>query len=258
MKHVVILTPSRGQVSLAYRDTFVGIALEAERRTREGDRVRVSVLDETTPGLTDHSRNVLFGHVLEHAAEDARITHAFWWDSDVGFAPHLLFDLLERPEAMITRPYPMRGTTWDGVAGMIRDMAPEWPNAEQLARAGLVWTTPLHFEAGAPVWSEDKKLVRVRQCGFGWVLMRIPDMISFATSMPRWKDVHGRGLAPLFDLLTSEDGTRQGEDVSFCARWREDGRTIWAATDGAILNGDRRGTFDEYLRASEFARPGST
>lgn len=259
MKHVVILTPSRGQVSLAYRDTFVGIALEAERRSREGDRTRISVLDETTPGLVDHSRNVLFGHVLEHAQDDAHISHAFWWDSDVAFAPHLLFDLLERPEPMICRPYPMRGTTWDGVAALIRDFGTGWPSADALARAGLVWLTPLHFVNGAPVWSEDAKLVRVRQCGFGWVLMRIEAMRSFwqgelgpgASPVSWMKDVHGRALAPVFDPLTNADGTRQGEDVSFCARWRDSGRQIWAAPDGAIVNGDRRGTFADYLIVSE-------
>ncbi len=258
MKHVVILTASRGQVSLGYRDTFTAIAVEAHRRTREGDRIKVSVLDETTPGLVDHSRNVLFGHVLEHAAEDANITHAFWWDSDIAFAPHLLFDLLERPEPMICRPYPVRGITWDGIAGLVRDVAPTWPKADELARAGLIWTTPLHFEAGAPVWSDDRKLVRVHHCGFGWVLMRIAEMREFSSGW--WldgplRDVHGRAIVPVFDQKSNVDGTRQGEDVSFCDRWRASGRKIWAAPNGFIDNGGHRGAFAAHLERNEFCAP---
>jgi hypothetical protein len=261
--HVVILTPSRGQVSLGYRDTFAQVMTEAQRRDREGRPVKISVLDETTPGLVHHSRNILFGEVVRLVDVGAGFTHAFWWDSDIAFFPRDLFTLLERPEGMICRAYPMRGHNWDGVAALVRDMAPKWPSAQQLSQASLPWMTPLEYVDGQPVWSADKQLVRVHSCGFGWVLFGIDALIDFwrhwagGAKLPWMRDVHTRSLANVFDLLPSDDQVIQGEDVSFCDRWRAQpaGGEIWAAPWARVSNGDRVGCFADYLAGQGLLPP---
>jgi len=258
--HIVILTPSTGSVSLGYRDTFAAIACECYRRQREGEAIAVSVIDDVNAGFLPHARNVLFA-----AAVDGPATHAFWWDSDVAFAPRLLFDLLERPEPMICRPYPMRATSWDGVHDAAIDSLASSggaivASADDLRKAGQRWTTAVHFEDGKPVWNEDKRLVRVDHCGFGWVLMKVAAMRAFDEwlEQPTERDWRDRRVVHAFDLRTADGASiTMAEDISFCARWvywRElrnvtPPGAIWAAVDGAVTNGDRAGRFADHLDA---------
>lgn len=250
---LLILTPSLDSVSLRYCRTFAALTLECARRD-----IRISVgPDATDPGQLVHARNVLYG-----AAIESNETHVLWWDADVSFPPSCLFDLLERPEAMIARPYPMRAIDWEAVGAHLQDWNARTlvskfgrhtlPRIDELKQAGRCWTAQVDFEQGKTVWSVDGKLVRITSCGFGWVLMRVDAMRDFAETFCRtWpKDWRNRTTVNLFDLEHVECIVH-GEDTSFCWRWRQSGRPIWAAVDARIQNGDHAGTFGDYLESHD-------
>lgn len=251
MTHILILTPSLGRVSLGYRDTYARLLLECARRD-----IKLSVNDVIDPGLLPHARNVLLAAALESDA-----THAFWWDGDVAFDPSALLDCLDWPEEMICRPYPMRGVDWHSVVEYVRDL-PDFArgdeggwwylSVERVRNASMLWSVLIDYERGKPAWllqvtgSAPRRLLRVRHCGFGWVLMRV-DALRTAFVVPPEKDWHGRRYHHAFNHVPNEQGILMGEDVSFCALWRSYGRSIWAAPDAVITNGGRSGRFADYL-----------
>jgi len=257
MTHILVLTPSLARVAVAWSDTWAQVLLECSRRG-----FALSRHDATDPGLLPHARNVLLA-----AAVDSAATHALWWDADVSFAPADLFDLLDRPEAMICRPYPMRGTDFESLHEYLADhwSSAHLPSVDELRNASMLWSAGIHYDSGKPVWSEDGKLLRVGHTGFGFVLHKLEPLRAFARS--RWTqcrfDWHGRPFLPGFNHTPNAQGVLQGEDVSFCHRWQNfdvpscDARDpwIWAAPDAFIRNGGRVGRFADYLAAHGFTRP---
>ncbi|HEV3193022.1 MAG TPA: hypothetical protein VGY54_21090 [Polyangiaceae bacterium] len=251
--HILILTPSLGKVSLGYRDTYAQVVLECHRRG-----IKVSVADAVDPGQLVHARNALLGACLESDA-----THAFWWDADVYFAPRGLFELLGRTEPMICRPYPMRSVDWTRVRDHLTDGGSHQPQV--LRRAAQHWTVALHYdESGRPVWSDDRQLVRVNHCGFGWVLFRMDRLAAFARNVlgpladfdvppgVLETDWASRRIVRGFDLLPTDKGrVTRGEDVSFCARWTLDGHPLWAAPYLSVRNGEHEGRFASYLESHD-------
>jgi hypothetical protein len=244
MKHLLVLTPSLGRVSIGYRDAFARLMLECHRR-----EIKLSVCDATDPGQLVHARNVLLA-----AAVDSDADRVFWWDADVCFDVELLFELVDRPEAMICRPYPMRAVDWPALRNYVDDLAVRdhcVASAEALRKFAQRWTTMLIYVDGKPVWSVDKRLVKVSHCGFGWVLMGGKALRHFAADECRIAetDWRMRKVARAFDLGRTGELVTMGEDVSFCARWRRHCADIWAAPFGHVQNGDHGGSFADYLGA---------
>jgi hypothetical protein len=247
--HILVLTPSLARVSLGYRDTFAGVTLECARR-----EIKLSIADAIDPGLLPHARNVLLAQAV-----DSDATHAFWWDADVSFEPAALFDLLDRPEAMIVRPYPMRGTDFETLRDYLMDSCrgDGCPSVDELRDASLLWSSQIAYIDGRPQWSEDGKLIRVETCGFGWVLQKIGTLREFIRGcffQPGTTDWHGRRFLSAFSHQRNEHGILMGEDISFCASWRPFA-PIWAAPEARIQNGGRIGRFADYLANHGVDRP---
>ena len=250
MTHLLVLTPSLGRVSLGYRDTFAKLTLECFRRD-----IRISVSDETDPGHLVHARNVLLATAI-----DSDATHAFWWDADVSFEPAAVLDLVERPEAMICRPYPMRAIDWNAVADCVLEGTggsdPLKGPAAYFKSAGQRWTMMLEYQDGKPIWSADRRLVRVSHCGFGWVLQKIRRSNDLLPSLEHFcfvfradeKDWRDRRFIRAFDEAENEHRVTCGEDVSFCRRWLAHD-AIWGAVDRHVQNGDQGGRFADYLNS---------
>jgi hypothetical protein len=265
MTHILILTPSLGRVSLGYRDTFARLMLECARR-----EIKLSINDVIDPGLLPHARNVLLA-----AALDSDASHVFWWDADVAFDVLALLDLVDCPAEMICRPYPMRGHDFQAQRDWLLDEGNTdatmgaIPSMDELRNATILWSAMLDYVDGKPVWTSDRKLVRLRHCGFGWVLMK-GEAVRQAFSVSTKKDWHGRRYhtmswhtppggdgrrllsATAFNHAENEQGMLMGEDVSFCASWRRLDRMIWAAPDAVVTNGGRSGRFADYLEQHGF------
>jgi hypothetical protein len=219
---LVVCTPSRGSVSLGYRDTFVLLKDLCEERA-----VGFGVFDDTTSGQLSHSRNLLLYRIASELEDE---DWALWMDSDVSFDPILVIDVLHREEPIVARAYPTKAPP-DG-----QDFA----NMQQ-------WSVYPALNGMKVIWSEDKQLVEAQHTGFGCLLMR-----AFAAKeMQAQYGLFGRAgtpSIPAFDLLEDGDGRAAGEDGSFCYRWRvEMGGKIWIAPDGFIRNGDRGGNYLEEL-----------
>jgi hypothetical protein len=257
--HLLILTPSLARVSIAWSDTYALLVLECSKRG-----IKVTRADATDPGLLPHARNVLLAEALKSEA-----THALWWDADVAFDVAGLFELLERPEPMICRPYPMRGTDFDALRDYLLDNLRQHsdgncPTVEELRNASMLWSVSIHYENGAPVWSDDGVLLRVDHTGFGWVLHKVGSLRRFVEhtlesdgAIPKSAihriDWHHRQFIPAFDHAPNDQDIWQGEDVSFCQLWRMSA-PIWAAPDRFIKNGGRVGKFSDYLEQHGIAR----
>lgn len=256
MTHILVLTPSLSKVSLDYRDTWGALLLACARRD-----IKLSVNDVVDPGLLPHARNVLLAAALKSDA-----THVLWWDADVAFDVAGLFDLLERPEAMIVRPYPMKGWDFDQLREKLTEQVtsydtsrhafgPPVPSVETLKLWASRWSAQVLYSDGKPNWSTDGQVIEVQpNCGFGFVLHKGDALRVFITRSDfPWlrneplKDWHNRPYVPAFDLTPNEQHSLVGEDVSFCRLWRHN-RQIWAAPDRLIRNGGRIGRFADHLR----------
>jgi len=220
---LVVCTPSRGNVSTGYRDTFKDLAIACAERGVEFD-----VFDEMLPNELHQARNLLLYRVAEELDDE---DWAFWQDSDVSLKAMHVIDLMSREEDMISRCYPIKP---------FMDYPPTWS------------AFPI-MEGGKKVfWSDDKKLVRALTHGFGAVMMRA----TVAKKCREKYGVRGRGAPrtvnrsiPAFDLRENEWGILSGEDSSFCDRYRDElGGDLWIAPDGWVQNGACGGVFLEELK----------
>jgi hypothetical protein len=253
-----ILTPSTGTVSHAWAETFGVLQRLADERGVAIDRTYA-----TDRGHLVHARNTLFAAGADGLSPQTPASHVLWWDADVAFAPDLVFELLERPEEMIVRPYPLQGQDWAGVENHLRDGGSL--HAVDLEAAAIRWSVGLELSHGKLHWSEDHMLVEAAQSGFGWVLMRVEALRDFERhgGFMDGRDWRDHRFVRAFDLYHLRPGLLRdyqapgeanacGEDVAFCRRWRESAesgyRRIWCAPHGRVSNAGRSGDYADYLR----------
>ena len=257
---LLVLTPSLGQVTLGYRDCFAKVAIECSIRG-----IGFEIADAIAPGMTHHGRNCLLGSAYSWPPPPYTRTpedFVFWWDSDIAFEPHALFDLLAQFPAdvsMVARTYPMRTRSVSGLVESLADATDDerrLPTLEAIRASLTLWAGQVRYEDGRPVWHPGPvRLVELTHCGFGWVLFRADGLRDFCDSgiLDREQapevDWARRRVIRGFDLGRNPDGTTEGEDVSFCRRWRATGGRIWCAPEATIANGEYSGRFSDYLKA---------
>jgi hypothetical protein len=221
---LAVCTPSRGTVSLGYRDNMISLARMCDERG-----IEFEIFDETLPNELHHARNLLLYRVATELEDD---DWAWWQDSDVTLNPRLVIDSMNREEEIFARGYPIKP---------YGDMPPTWS------------VFPLMDGSKRVFWNEAKQLVRAVSHGFGAVMMRA----TVAKKFQKKYGVIGLGAyqgikrsIPGFDMRINEWGILCGEDASFCDRWHEEmGGDLWIAPDGWVQNGDHGGVFlDELIQ----------
>ena len=223
---------------MAYADTQEAIALGCLERGIELQKIR-----DYTPGLLDHSRNVLLDK-FERSDADLSL----WLDADTSFKDAgLLFDLMGREEEIIARGYPMRGQVdefWppESLVNARMDGGMSGPTR----RGWAVW--PMLTNMGLH-WSQDRKLIEAAAFGWGWVLMKHSAATKLLDFYGRTvRDCTGSTSIPAFSRRANLDGQLCFEDTSFADRWRlEMGEKLWCAPNGYITNSDTGGEFAEVL-----------
>ena len=222
---LIVLEPSRGQISITQRDMVVDLVRGCDERG-----VDLIFEDCTLRQLIDQARNRLIYRLSTYDDED----WGLWLDSDVDAKADLIFELMHRPEEVIARAYPLK-------------------SGENAPADEVGWSAEVIVNSqGEGLWSEDKRLLQCTFTGFGFVLMRV----TAAKKTVKKYGLRGQGVPrdagtciPVFDLVDNEYGIRCYEDVSFCHRWvKEMCEPLWLAPDGWVRNGDRSGVFLESLQ----------
>jgi len=218
--NLIVLSPSRGSVSVEQRDMVADLKAGCIERD-----VNLIFEDCKLAQLIDQARNRLIYVLSRYNDEDWGV----WLDSDVDADANLIFELMHRPEEVIARAYPLKA-------------------AENAESHEVGWSVePIVDGQGRGVWSEDKRLVQCIFSGFGLLMMRV----TAAKKVAARYGLRGQGAprdagtcVPAFDLVDNELGIRCYEDVSFSHRWvKEMGEPLWLAPDGHVRNGARSGCY---------------
>jgi hypothetical protein len=214
---VAVCTPVREGFSREYVYTLLQL-----QRTFASSGVRFTWLSEPEGTILSRKRDR-----LAHAFLASGSTHSLWIDSDVGVPVKTVLDLLTLDVEFATAPCLLR----HGDPGM-RRFSVSLRDLEQV---------PVH---GA---------VRVERTGFGDCLIRrsVFERLEAANPQMAYTDELSRSLdgspfstKPSFFLEDiAEDGLREGEDYSFCRRWRAVGGEIWALLDSEVSHQGRVGHF---------------
>lgn len=224
-----------GLVNLAWRHGFA-----MQTRFLDGD------------SLIPRARNRL---VAEFMA-DARWTHLFWIDADIGFEPEAALRLLLADRAVVAGVYPHKSDGWPG---------------EGLAQALPAGSTREDFEARHAVFPVNLKNAGVDADGFaevldaptGFMLIERSVFTRLAQAMPQLRytpdhmedaqaaaQVHYR----FFDVWAEPgNGRYLSEDFAFCRRWQSIGGQVFVDTRSRLSHtGTRtyRGDFSRSLAMS--------
>lgn len=235
---LIVLTPSRGSVSLGHRKMLAALAAALRQR---GDHLAFA--DDTTSGLLHHSRNVLAPALLGKG-----IDAGLWLDSDVHMPIDPIFEMVSRPEEFIVWNYPVRLDV-----DLTHPAAGQEATARHLRGRPRRWASQCEADLQARlIWSEDKKLVQINRSAFGAVLMKPSAIQEMAKHVRATRDWSGRFILPAFDLLEN----RIGEDYSFCLRYTAmTGRKIWCDPSVYVTNGSAGGRFaDEIARVESLKK----
>ena len=160
--------------------------------------------------------------------KDSQATHLLFVDSDIGFSPEQVFQLLNFGAEFTAAAYPLKGLFWDRIATAVRDLE----------------TNPAATFRYALAWAENDALLarnEFRQAGYvglGFVLLRRSALIKLAAadaatapSSPGTDrqpvPERGRPTGLFNSVIEPDTGLYLSECFSFCRRWRELGGEIW-------------------------------
>lgn len=138
-------------------------------------------------------------------------THLLFVDSDMGFPPQLVLDLLLFNEPMVGALYSKKclPTQWaaSGLGGKTADARGQFMKVAGLGMGCFL----------------------IRRDAVTIMLEKMPELIDTDISLHAGKDMLPSGrIFRLFDPLIGPSG-RMSEDLAFCHRWRECGGEVWAA-----------------------------
>jgi hypothetical protein len=219
----------------AYGETFYTpcvqslfkLAVELNQRKLHSNLAAASYADIA------ESRNVL----LTHWFDKTDASHLLFVDSDMGFEPQLIFDMIEFNKPIVGVIYPKRQIDLERFARAINAGS----STEKATAAAYDYVVQKPARKTA-----QKGFLRVDGCGTGILLIQrscIEAMISKLPQIVDKRPTPGLSLANkndrtirAFEFLTMNDG-RLSEDYSFCYRWRElCGGEIWANISHSVTH----------------------
>ncbi len=203
MARILIYCPGYGhQISAA---TFVATHALVPVLHAKGHEVAITT--SSSPDI-EEVRDQALTHWFDGMEQS---THLLMIDSDMGFPPDLVVDMLALGEPMVGAIYPKK---LDHV---------EW--------AASGWGE--HANAGG-----KGHFMRVRGLGMGCFLIRrdaidvmvakCPEIIDTGLQNP---EIHPKGrVIRAFEKMRNAEGRKMSEDISFCYRWTEQcGGEVWGA-----------------------------
>jgi hypothetical protein len=143
------------------------------------------------------------------------VQYLLFIDSDMGFAPEMVLDMMHFDEPIVGAIYPQRNlpTSWAG-SGTGESMTQRRGNFMEVEGVGMGVTL-------------------IRRDVVSIMLQKFPELVDVKIGMqPYAKILQSAGanrLIRVFDKMVIPERGCVSEDLSFCIRWRQCGGQVWAA-----------------------------
>ena len=231
MPHVLIAMPTAGGVvkslCVATLMKVVGVVKDAG-------------WDETFVTVDGCYVSIARNYFANTLMSQTKFTHLVMIDSDMSFDGDVVCRLIRCGKPVVAAAYPARRMDLEAFAAASRD--PVLTAADRFALA-LNYTLEPASEPGTRRVRVIDGMCRVNRISLGCSVIQrsafekmITDGIARLLPDDTAERVGFKG--PFYDFfseITLDDGTRLGEDYSFCKRWRSiAGNEIWAAVDQPI------------------------
>ncbi|MBT2321702.1 hypothetical protein J7E62_04925 [Variovorax paradoxus] len=244
-----IATPSySGALASTYVQSLLGLVNLA---WTHGFAMQTRFLDGDS--LIPRARNRL---VAEFMA-DARWTHLFWIDADIGFEPEAALRLLLAGREVVGGVYPLKGDGWpvDGLHAPL----PAGTTREQFE--ALHARFPANALEGVRTVDADG-FVEVLDAPTGFMLIARTVFERLATAHPELRytpdaatgDVASRAWPHyrFFDVMAEPDNGRYlSEDYAFCRRWQSVGGRVFIDARSRLSHQGLRTYTGDFARALE-------
>lgn len=205
--------------ALVHTDAMKSVINALSVISRRGATATFATVSYAEPSV---ARNVLAGRFLD---SDADIL--IMQDDDVAIHPDVLGAILDRDAPFTGVFLPQRQLDMTAFVAGLRDGLSE--RAARRAAAPMVGPN-----LGSDTPHEDEnRIVPVPWIGAGFLVLQraVFEAIDRTGQCPRYRfEVPGRQqmLTGYFDNLADTDGTRLGEDISFCRRYTDTGGKVFA------------------------------
>lgn len=146
-------------------------------------------------------------------------THLLFVDSDMGFSPQVILDMLTFNEPMVGAIYSKKSVPIQWAASGLGDKFAE-ARGDFMKVAGLGMGCFL-----------------IRRDAITTMLEKMPELIDTRMAIHAAKDMLAGRLIRAFDPFDNPDDTvngRMSEDLAFCCRWRQCGGEVWASVGHEI------------------------
>lgn len=228
---LMVATPLYDGAQSDYLRSVVGLVSAAERRG-----VPCSFAWLSNNASISRARNVLTGAFLQSDA-----THLAFIDSDIGFVPEDVIDMIALMQgdarfAIMGAPVPKRQVNWSLVAAAAAKGLANGNSAELERFSGVFALDPLdpggQFRLDQPIELArvGTALMVIRRDVIETLAARHQELLYTPDQLDRESGLIGDHLSALFSPLIDPD-TRQllSDDFAFCRRARDAGFRLWLA-----------------------------
>lgn len=209
--NVLLAIPAYGnQVSIATLNTTHSLIQMFSSKGIRGGIAAFSYPD------VSESRNILLTGWYD-GCPDA--THLLFIDSDMGFSPLVVEQMLVFNEPMVGAIYPKKTLPVQWAASGLAEKDVK-RNGNFMTVAGLGMGCFL-----------------IRRDAIDTMLEKMPELIDTRMQFHAAKDMLGGRIIRAFDPFDNPDDNQAGklsEDLAFCQRWRTCGGDVWASLDNEI------------------------
>jgi len=231
MTQIVIATPAHGQVFFTpYLKSLLNLQRLIDRKGWS------SIFCSIAYAEIAESRNYL----LTHWFDRTKASHILFVDTDMGFEPKLVADMVAFDKPIVGVVAPRRQINLMRLA----ELSSRGEQSERAVARAHDFVYRKLKQQGPPRVVQG--FIEVDACGAGILLIQRNCIATMLKKMPQINDINAKKTSPLaknlsrliraFDILSNDTG-RLSEDYSFCHRWRQGcGGQIWANVTHKIVH----------------------
>lgn len=230
MSRIMICTPCYGRM---VNESYLKAMLATQEALRKnGHEMVLSTFGNES--LITRARNNLAAGFLGSDCDALMFI-----DSDIGWRPRALLDLMRSGHALCGIPYPTKNYQWDRVPALATTSGPDGaPLAPQALRQRAMNYTLLKSATQAPGLGAEWQQVDALGTGFMLIQRHVLETMRdhYREELRYVNDVQGyiasvkpEHCVALFETLIDPVSRRYlSEDYAFCKRWRDIGGSLFA------------------------------